>query len=58
MLGSRFVLRFALPHAGTLALEAEVAYQLIPDLGVSFHATSPTDREAIGDFIERLLSAD
>jgi hypothetical protein len=58
MLGSRFALHFALPHAGTLALDVEVAYQLVPDLGVSFHATAPSDREAIGGFIERLLSAD
>ncbi len=55
MLGSRFTLSFALPRSGPLELEAEVTYQLIPDLGMSFHATSPSDREAISHFIQRSL---
>ncbi len=55
MLGSRFTLSFALPRSGTLELEAEVTYQLIPDLGMTFHATSPSDRETISDFISRSL---
>jgi hypothetical protein len=55
MLGSRFTLSFVLPRSGTLELEAEVTYQLIPDLGMTFHATSPSDREAISDFIRQSL---
>jgi len=58
MLGSRFTLSFALPRAGTLELEAEVTYQLVPDLGMTFHATSPSDRKAISDFIDRSLAND
>jgi hypothetical protein len=55
MLGSCFLLSFTLPHAGPLELEAEITYQLLPDLGVTFHATAPSDREAISDFIHRSL---
>lgn len=55
MLGARFTLSFSLPRAGTLELEGEVTYQLVPDLGMTFHATSPSDREAISDFISRSL---
>jgi hypothetical protein len=58
MLGSCFILSFALPRAGVLDLEAEVTYQLLPDLGVTFHATSPSHREAIADFIDRALRCD
>ena len=43
MLGSRFALSFSLPRAGTLSLDVEVTYQLIPDLGLTFLATSPSD---------------
>jgi hypothetical protein len=55
MLGARFTLRFSLPRTGILELEAEVTYQLVPDLGMTFHATSPSDREAISDFISQSL---
>jgi len=58
MLGSRFVLSFALPPIGEIEVEADVAYQLIPELGVTFHATSPADREKIGGFIRRVLASD
>jgi len=58
MLGSLFTLSFALPRVGTLELEGEVTYQLIPDLGMTFHATSPSDREAISGFISRSLMSD
>jgi hypothetical protein len=34
---------------------AETAYQLVPDTGVIFHATSPDDRAAIGRFVEEAL---
>jgi len=58
MLGARFTLSFALPRAGTLELDGEVTYQLVPDLGMTFHATSPSDRAAIADFISRSLMDD
>jgi hypothetical protein len=58
MLGSRFSLSFALPRTGTLELDGEVTYQLVPDLGMTFHATSPSDRRAISEFIHRSLLDD
>jgi hypothetical protein len=58
MLGSRFVLSFALPPVGEVEVEADVAYQLIPELGVTFHATSPADRRIIGEFVRRVLVCD
>ena len=48
MLGSRIALGFELPRSGKLELDAETAYQLVPDMGVVFNATSPSVREAIG----------
>jgi hypothetical protein len=56
LLGSRIHLRFGLPRAGDLALEAETAYQLVPDVGVIFHATSPGDRAAISSFVKDSLA--
>jgi hypothetical protein len=55
LLGSRFRLRFELPRSGPLDLEAETAYQLVPDVGVIFNATSPADRSAISSFVQQLL---
>lgn len=55
LLGSRFRLRFELPQSGPLDLEAETAYQLVPDVGVVFNATSPADRSAISSFVKQLL---
>ena len=54
-LGATFKLRFSLPRTGPLVLDAEVTYQLVPDLGLTFHSTSPTDRESIKNFIQRSL---
>ena len=55
LLGTRIDLHFELPHAGPLELAAETAYQLVPDTGVIFHATSPDDRAAIGQFVNEAL---
>jgi hypothetical protein len=55
LLGTRIELRFDLPHAGLLELFAEAAYQLVPDTGAIFHATSPDDRAAIGLFVREAL---
>ena len=55
MLGATLTLAFSLPRSGRLSLDAEVSYQLLPDLGMTFHATSPADRKAISDFISRSL---
>ena len=57
LLGSRIGLGFELPRAGKLELDAEIAYQLVPDMGVVFNATSPSVREAIGAYVASALAA-
>jgi PilZ domain len=54
-LGSCFELSFALPVAGTLALRAEAAYQLVPDLGVVFSGIAAEARQAIGRFVSQAI---
>jgi hypothetical protein len=56
MLGSRIALGFELPRSGKLELDAEIAYQLVPDMGVVFNATSPSVREAIGAYVASALA--
>jgi len=57
MLGSQLELSFRLPRAGELRVEAESAYQLVPDFGLIFHAAPPAVRGAIADYVrEALLS--
>jgi hypothetical protein len=48
-------LSFELPRSGRLELEAETAYQLLPDMGMIFHATRQSDREAITAFVAHTL---
>ena len=41
-----------------LELVGEVAYQLVPDVGVIFQCTAPADREAISGFVnDRIVAA-
>ena len=47
-----------LPRSGPLCLTAEVAYQLVPDSGLIFHATAPSDREALSSFVVDMLMID
>jgi len=56
LLGSRIALGFELPRTGSVEVDAEIAYQLVPDLGVVFNATSPGVREAIGGFVTSALA--
>lgn len=56
-LGRRVELSFELPRSGRLELEAETAYQLLPDIGMIFHATRKRDREAIAAFVTGALLA-
>lgn len=56
LLGSRIALGFELPRSGKLELDAEIAYQLVPDMGVVFNATSPSVREAIGAYVASALA--
>ena len=44
-----------LPRAGRLSIAAESAYQLLPDMGMIFHATRQGDREAIAAFVTHTL---
>jgi hypothetical protein len=44
-----------LPRSGALEFDAETAYQLVPDMGLIFHATSPAVRTAISDYVQTAL---
>jgi hypothetical protein len=55
MLGSQLEISFRLPRVGTLELEAESAYQLVPDFGLVFHATAPADRAGILEYVTEAL---
>jgi hypothetical protein len=55
LLGSRIGLRLQLPHGDPLELDSEIGYQLIPDLGLVFHATRPAERETISRFVNSTL---
>jgi hypothetical protein len=57
LLGSKLNLRFDLPNYGEVELNAEVAYQLPPDLGLVFSSTAPRTREALLDFISEALAS-
>ena len=56
VLGGRVDLSFELPGSGRLDLEAESAYQLLPDVGMIFHAARPSQREAIRAFVAGSLT--
>jgi hypothetical protein len=56
LLGSRIALGFDLPRSGKVEVDAEIAYQLVPDMGVVFNATSPSVREAIGAYVAAALA--
>jgi hypothetical protein len=52
LLGARIELRLQLPHGEPLLLDSEIGYQLVPDLGLIFHATLPAERAAISRFVD------
>ena len=54
-LGTRLEMSFALPRSGILRIDAEIAYQLVPDLGIVFNGTSPAVRDAIKNFVQDAL---
>lgn len=56
-LGSMISLEFALPRVGSLEIDAETAYQLVPDVGLVFNAIQPGIRQAIGDYVVDTLAA-
>jgi len=56
LLGARIELDFELPRGGRIELEGDVAYQLVPDVGVVFNAAPPRTREAIRLFVGEALA--
>lgn len=56
-LGTTVSLSFSLPRTGSLQIDAETAYQLVPDVGLVFNAIQPRIREAIGDYVVDTLAA-
>ena len=56
LLGSELELSFALPRVGSLELGAEVAYQLVPDVGLIFHAVPSDVRRRVAGFVTEALS--
>jgi hypothetical protein len=57
LLGSCFEMIFVLPREGELHVEGEAAYQLVPDVGVIFHALPTSQRNAIGRYVVQTLAA-
>jgi hypothetical protein len=56
-LGQEIRLDLVLPNAGAISLEAEAAYQLLPDIGLVFNGMSPADREVLERFVSQTLLA-
>ena len=57
LLGARIEVDFELPRDGRIQVQGDVAYQLIPDVGVVFNAAPPRVRQAILHFVGEALSA-
>ena len=55
LLGTRIDLSFALPASGDIELEAEMAYQLLPDVGLIFHGIPTSQRQAIEAYVTQAL---
>ena len=57
-LGQQIQLELSLPGSGPLCLEAEAAYQLLPDVGLVFNSVPPARRRTLERFVtESILSA-
>jgi hypothetical protein len=56
-LGTRLRVTFSLPNFGEVATEADVGYQMFPDLGLVFDKTPSSAREAIRAFVDRTMAA-
>jgi len=50
-LGDRILIEFALPETGSIRLQAEAAYQLLPDVGLVFSSVAPGHRETLERFV-------
>jgi hypothetical protein len=56
-LGQRIRLEFSIPQHGAICLDAEAAYQLMPDMGLVFNAVAPDQRKTIEQFVTQTLLA-
>lgn len=56
-LGASFQMQLELPSVGALAVRAEAAYQLMPNLGIVFSGLASKDRSAIGAWVSEALLA-
>ena len=57
-LGQRIQLEFSLPGTGSICLDAEAAYQLLPDVGLVFSSVAPSHRKTLEQFVtQSILSA-
>lgn len=56
-LGASLRLRLELPRRGALDLEADVAYQLLPDLGIVFNAAPARVRETLTEYLNEAMAA-
>lgn len=54
-LGQNIKLDLMLPQSGPVSLDAEAAYQLLPDVGLVFNRLSPAHRETLGRFVAQAL---
>lgn len=55
LLGSALTLHFTLPRFGQVRVDTEAAYQLVPDVGLIFHAAPPAVREAVSGYVTHAL---
>lgn len=55
VLGQNIRVELVLPHVAPVDVEAEVTYQLLPDVGLVFHAVEPSSREALGRFVSQTI---
>lgn len=56
-LGAVLDLSFELPRLGAIETQASASYQLMPQLGLVFHATRPEFRRAIATYVTHALAA-
>ena len=56
-LGQRIRLELSLPQRGSVRLEAEATYQLLPDVGLVFSAVEPSHRKTLEQFVTQMLSS-
>jgi hypothetical protein len=55
-LGTRLDLEFTLPVSGEIRVQAEMAYQLLPDAGLIFHGVPTRQRQAIERYVTLALT--